>query len=169
MLSNKKFSSQLGLFHGLEDQLDQKHPLYLLADKINWNFFEDSFKKHYSEKMGKPAKPIRLMVSLLILKHVRDQSDENLVEQWSENVYFQYFSGEQHFQPNIPCVPTELVAFRQWIGEEGVELILQESIRVNDPQKDQSGGAVISVDTTVQEKNITYPTDDKLYKKIYST
>src|SRR4051794_40903479 len=117
--------------------------------------------------MGKPAKPIRVMVSLLILKHVRDQSDENLVEQWSENVYFQYFSGEQHFQPNIPCVPTELVAFRQRIGEEGVELILQESIRVNDPPKDQSGGgAVVSVDTTVQEKNITYPTDDKLYKKI---
>ncbi|HKG68070.1 MAG TPA: IS5 family transposase [Segetibacter sp.] len=166
MLSNKKSSPQLGLFHGLEDQLDQKHSLYLLAHKINWNFFEDSFKKHYSEKMGKPAKPIRLMVSLLILKHVRDQSDENLVEQWSENVYFQYFSGEQHFQPNIPCVPTELIAFRQRIGEEGVELILQESIRVNDPPKDESGGAVVSVDTTVQEKNITYPTDDKLYKKI---
>jgi hypothetical protein len=75
----------------------KKHPLYLLANKINWTVFEDNFKKHYSEKMGKPAKPIRLMVSLLILKHVRNQSDENLVEQWSENLYFQYFSGEQHF------------------------------------------------------------------------
>src|SRR3954447_21344377 len=167
MLSNKKSSPQLGLFHGLEDQLDQKHPLYLLANKISWNFFEDSFKKHYSEKMGKPAKPIRLMVSLLILKHVRDQSDESLVEQWSENVYFQYFSGEQYFQPNLPCVPTELVAFRQRIGEEGVELILKESIRINEPpDSSNSGGTVVSVDTTVQEKNITYPTDDKLYKKI---
>jgi IS5 family transposase len=166
MLSTKKHTSQLGLFHGLEDQLDQKHPLYLLANKINWTLFEDNFKKHYSEKMGKPAKPIRLMVSLLILKHVRNQSDENLVEQWSENLYFQYFSGEQHFQPNIPCVPTELVAFRQRIGEEGVELILQESIRVNDPPDGDNPGVVVSVDTTVQEKNITYPTDDKLYKKI---
>jgi len=166
MLSTQKFSPQIGLFHGLENQLNQKHPLYLLANKIDWAVFEDNFKKHYSEKMGKPAKPIRLMVSLLILKHVRNQSDENLVEQWSENLYFQYFSGEQHFQPNIPCVPTELVAFRQRIGEEGVELILKESIRVNDPGKDENGGMVVSVDTTVQEKNITYPTDDKLYKKI---
>src|SRR3954453_2388259 len=116
--------------------------------------------------MGKPAKPIRLMASLLILKHVRDQSDESLAEQWSENVHFQYFSGEQYFQPNLPCVPSELVAFRQRIGEEGVELILQESIRVNDPPKEENAGAVVSVDTTVQEKNITYPTDDKLYKKI---
>lgn len=166
MLSTKKYTPQIGLFNALADQLDQKHPLYLLANKINWSMFEDSFKKHYSEKMGKPAKPIRLMVSLLILKYGRNLSDENLVEHWSENLYFQYFSGEQNFQPNIPCVPTELVAFRQRIGEEGVELILKESIRVNEPPDNNSAGVVVSVDTTVQEKNITYPTDDKLYKKI---
>ena len=107
------------------------------------------------------------MVSLLILKYVRNLSDENLVGQWPENLYYQYFSGGQHFQPSVPCVPTELVAFRQRIGEAGAELILKESIRVNEPP-DYNGGAaaVVSVDTTVQEKNITYPTDDKLYKKI---
>ncbi len=106
------------------------------------------------------------MVSLLILKYVRNLSDENLVEQWSENNYYQYFSGEQYFQPNIPCVPTELVAFRHRIGEEGMELILQESIRVNQPPNDDNFGTIVSIDTTVQEKNITYPTDDKLAKKI---
>lgn len=166
MLSaSKKHSPQLGMFNGLAEQLDQKHPLYLLANRINWSVFENAFKIHYSEKMGAPAKPIRLMVSLLILKHLRNLSDENLVEQWSENLYYQYLSGEQHFQPTIPCVPTELVAFRQRIGEAGVELILKESIRINDPGDDDLG-AVVSIDTTVQEKNITYPTDDKLYKKI---
>ncbi|MDN3659500.1 transposase, partial [Ferruginibacter paludis] len=112
MLITPKYTPQLGLFHSLGDQLDEKHPLYLLANTINWSVFEDAFKKHYSEKMGKPAKPIRLMVSLLILKYVRNISDENLVEQWSENIYFQYFSGEQNFCADIPCVPTELVAFR---------------------------------------------------------
>jgi IS5 family transposase len=166
MLSKPKNTSQLGLFHGLSDQLDQKHPLYQLANQINWSIFDDAFKKYYSEKMGKPAKPIRLMVSLLILKYVRNLSDENLVDQWAENIYFQYFSGEQHFQPGIPCVPTELVAFRQRIGEPGMELILRESIRVNEPPDKGNLGVIVSVDTTVQEKNITYPTDDKLYKKI---
>jgi len=166
MLNTQKHSPQLGLFGGLCDQLNQKHPIYQLANAINWSLFDEAFKQHYSEKMGKPAKPIRLMGSLLILKHLRNLSDENLVEQWSENIYFQYLSGEQHFQPNIPCVPTELVMFRQRIGEAGMELILKESIRVNEPPNDGSDNIVVSVDTTVQEKNITYPTDDKLYKKI---
>lgn len=162
---SKKYIPQLGLFTGLADQLNQKHPLYRLSHKIDWSVFEDAFKVHYSETMGKPSKPIRLMVALLILKYVRNLSDENLIEQWSENIYYQYFSGEHHFQATIPCVPTELVAFRQRIGEAGVELILKESIRVNEPP-DDGLATVVSVDTTVQEKNITYPTDDKLYKKI---
>lgn len=167
MLKVTTHSPQLNIFGGLGDTLDQKHPLYLLANSIDWLFFEDSFKVHYSDSMGAPAKPIRLMVSLLILKYVRNLSDENLVEQWSENCYYQYLSGEQNFQPKIPCVPTELIAFRKRIGEAGVELILQESIRINKTDDDQqNGNATVSLDTTVQEKNITYPTDDKLYKKI---
>ena len=167
MLKVTKQTTQLDIFGGLGDSLDQKHSLYLLANSINWAFFDDSFKEHYSQNMGAPAKPIRLMVSLLILKYVRNLSDESLVEQWAENCYYQYLSGEQTFKPKIPCVPTELVAFRKRIGEAGVELILKESIRINKTDDDQpDNNTVVSLDTTVQEKNITYPTDDKLYKKI---
>ncbi len=167
MLSTKKTNSQLGFFLGLEDQLNQKHPLYQLANIVQWEKFEVAFSPLYCADNGRPAKPIRLMVSLLILKHLRDLSDEKLVEQWSENLYYQYFSGEEYFQCNIPCVPTELIAFRTRIGVPGIELILQESIRINRPSDNDNGEAItISVDTTVQEKNITYPTDDKQYKKI---
>ena len=154
------------MFGSLADQLDQKHPLFLLANNIDWAVFEDTFKVHYSSKMGAPSKPIRLMVSLLILKYLRNLSDENLVEQWAENCYYQYFSGMQIFTPRIPCVPTELVAFRHRIGESGAELILKESIRINRTNDDDNVGNAVSLDSTVQEKNITYPTDDKNYKKI---
>ena len=163
MLSKPKSTSQLGFFIRFEDQLNQDHPLFQLANFIQWQVFEDAFSKHYSATMGAPAKPIRLMVSLLILKQLRNLSDESIVEQWSENAYYQYFGGEQSFRPEQPCVATELVEFRKRIGSEGIELILKESIRVNG--KD-SNDDTLSGDTTVQEKNITYPTDDKLYKKI---
>jgi IS5 family transposase len=159
-------SPQLGMFGSLGDQLDQKHPLFILANNINWTVFEEAFKVHYSSRMGAPSKPIRLMVSLLILKYLRNLSDENLVEQWAENCYYQYFSGMQIFTAGIPCVPTELVAFRQRIGEAGGELILKESIRINRTDDEDNVGNAVSLDSTVQEKNITYPTDDKNYKKI---
>ena len=70
------------------------------------------------------------MVGLLILKHVRNLSDESVVEQWSENIYYQYFCGQQDFLPTAPCAASELVHFRHRIGEEGIELILKESIRM---------------------------------------
>lgn len=163
MLPKPKNSSQIGFYSTFEEQLNHTHPLYKLAQAIRWNIFEESFSEHYSPTHGKPAKPIRLMVSLLILKQLRNLSDESVVEQWAENSYYQYFSGEECFCSNVPCVPTELVEFRKRIGPEGAELILKESIHANgDDGKDDN----LSGDTTVQEKNITYPTDDKLYKKI---
>ncbi len=162
MLSKKQSSAQLGFYSTFEEQLSHKHPLYILANKINWNLFEEAFAKLYSEE-GRPAKPIRLMVSLLMLKHIRNISDESVVEQWAENCYYQYFGGEKVFACGVPCEASELVHFRNRIGEEGIELILKESIRINgkDGQEQQA-----ITDTTVQEKNITYPTDNKLYRKI---
>ena len=163
MLAKQKNNAQIGFYSSFEEQLNHSHPLYILANRIDWNVFEDAFKKHYSATQGKPAKPIRLMVSLLILKQVRNLSDESVVEQWAENAYYQYFGGEKLFSVKPPCVPTELVEFRKRIGEGGVELIFKESIRINGKDADDDN---LSGDSTVQEKNITYPTDDKLYKKI---
>jgi IS5 family transposase len=148
---------------GLKEQLSNKHPLYILADEINWQLFEEAFRKHYRADFGRPAKPIRLMVSLLMLKHIRNLSDEGVVEQWAENAYYQHFSGEQTFMAKGPCEASELVHFRNRIGGEGVELILKESIRINGKDGKEDKG---SIDTTVQEKNITYPTDSKLHRKI---
>ena len=163
MLSKEKNINQMGFYSTFEEQLNHNHPLYKLSLIIRWHVFDEAFSKHYSATHGKPAKPIRRMVSLLILKQLRNLSDESVVEQWSENSYYQYFSGEQVFSANVPCVPTELVEFRKRIGTAGIELIFRESIKVNG---DDSNDDNLSIDTTVQEKNITYPTDDKLYKKI---
>ena len=163
MLAKQKITTQLGFYSTFEEQLNHQHPFYKLANEINWLIFETEFSKHYSATHGKPAKPIRRMVALLIIKQLRNLSDESVVEHWSENSYYQYFSGEDCFSANFPCVATELVEFRKRIGVTGVELIFKESIRVNGKDSDDDN---LSGDTTVQEKNITYPTDDKLYKKI---
>jgi IS5 family transposase len=162
MLSKSPSSSQLSFYSTFEEQLSHRHPLYILANQIKWEFFEQAFASLYSEE-GRPAKPIRLMVSLLMLKHVRNLSDESVVEQWFENIYYQYFSGEKTYACGVPCEPSDLVHFRNRIGVEGIELIFKESIRINGKDGNEPEA---TTDTTVQEKNITYPTDNKLHRKI---
>lgn len=164
MLAKQSLNNGPSLFYSsLSVMLNQKHPLFILAEQINWSVFEAAFAPLYCLDNGRPAKPIRLMVGLLILKHLRNVSDENIVEQWAENTYYQYFCGELNFMPTVPCDATELVHFRKRIGEQGIELIFKESIRINGKDGQEQH---VSIDTTVQEKNITYPTDAKLHRKI---
>ena len=146
--------------------LNQSHPLYKPADKIDWSKFGTAFAPLYCHNNGHPAKPIRLMCGLLILKHLRNLSDESVVEQWSENAYYQYFFGMQEFIPGAPCSSSELVHFRHRIGEKGIELIFQENIRVNTEEDDDDYHDTAFIDSTFQEKNITYPTDAKLHKRL---
>jgi transposase, IS5 family len=162
MVPKQVSQTQLSFYSTFEEQLSHRHPLYILANQIRWSIFEEAFTPLYSEE-GRPGKPIRLMVSLLMLKHVRNLSDESVVEQWFENIYYQYFSGEKTYACGVPCEASELVHFRNRIGAAGIELILKESIRVNGKDGEEQQGAT---DTTVQEKNITYPTDNKLHRKI---
>jgi IS5 family transposase len=139
--------------------LDMNDPLITLADTIDWTIFDESFKKHYTLYDGRPGKPIRLMVGLLLLKQIEDLSDENVVLQWKRNPYYQYFCGFSAYQPVEPCHATELVKFRQRIGKEGAELVFNMSVRLHGKAAEEKS---VIIDTTVQEKNITYPTDGKL-------
>jgi IS5 family transposase len=146
----------------LDEFINPKHELCLLADKIDWDFFEQQFAPLYSDQ-GAPAKPVRLMVGLLILKQVYDLGDETVMAEWVSNPYYQYFCGETVFQWKFPCDPSDLVHFRKRIGESGVEQILAQSILIHGRKVLEED---VSIDTTVQEKNITFPTDTKLAKKI---
>lgn len=164
MRSHKRVKNQLNfLGDTLDELLNPKHELYLLSNEIDWLYFEKEFLPLYSKK-GRPAHPVRLMVSLLILKSMYNLSDEKLVEEhWEMNIYFQYFSGKLHQHWGQPCSASDLVYFRRRIGKQGVEKIFKHSINKHG---EDSQASDVSIDSTVQEKNITYPTDSKLQKKI---
>ncbi len=150
-------------YNKLSRALNPKHSLYKLSRVIPWEELDKYFSKHYSKRYGRPGKPIRLMVSLLLLKQLYNVSDEQVVEQWTENPYWQYFSGMEEFQWELPCDPTELVKFRNRIGKKGAEKIFEVSVKIHGKKSEEKE---IIADTTVQEKNITYPTDTKLQLKI---
>lgn len=146
----------------LSSQLDPRQPLYRLALAMDWKYFENEFGLLYSDE-GRPALPMRRMVGLLLLKHLHNLSDERVVEFWSLSPYAQFFCGERELQWGMACEPSELVHFRNRIGAEGAEKILAASIRLHGECAKEKE---VVVDTTTQEKNITYPTDTKLAAKI---
>ena len=169
MRAKKRVQSQEELFKSRLDQLlDRRHPLFRLSKAIEWEYFEEEFGRFYTEKKGRPGKPIRLLVGLHYLKNAYDASDESCVERFLENPYWQFFCGFEHFQHEFPLEPTTLVKWRKRIGEEGIEKLFYQTLAT--AQKlgllRKSHLNKVNIDTTVQEKAIAFPTDGRLYHKM---
>lgn len=163
MLGKLKPDFQQNLFKiRLTDFIDLSHPLVKLAGEISWDRMEQEFKDLYSDQ-GRPSIPVRKIAGLLLIKEMFNESDESVVERWKENAYWQYFTGEDFFQTEPPFDPSEFVHFRKRLKESGLEYLLSQSVALHPEAKSEKE---VQVDTTVQEKNITFPTDAKLAKKV---
>jgi len=164
MIGKTDKNPQLNVFRiPLVNVINMKHELVELAQRIDWKLVEKDFASYYAD-MGRPAVPVRKMVGCMLLKQMYGQSDESFVDRWIENPYWQYFCGETYFQFEKPFDPSEFVHFRKRLSTEGAEKLLKLSINLF--EKKEVEEKEVLVDTTVQEKNITYPTDAKLHKKI---
>lgn len=151
----------------LQDQLNLEHPLVKLSQAIEWEMLECEFGQPMSPEGGRPPLPTRLMVGLHYLKALYDESDESVVAKWVENPYWQFFCGEMTVQHELPCHPTSLPKWRQRVGVEGVEKLLKQVLRTAMRQQALKPSEIrtVTVDTTVQEKAVAFPTDARLYDK----
>jgi IS5 family transposase len=129
---------------------------------------EESFKDLYSEDLGRPAKSVRLMAGLHYLKHLKDLSDDEVVIRWVENPYWQYFCGEEYFQTNFPIHPTSMTKWRKRLKDNQLDKLLETTIQAALDAKVITPSSIqkVNVDTTVEEKNIAYPTDIGLYYRL---
>jgi IS5 family transposase len=156
------------LFRARLDQIiNLKHELVLLAGKVDWDWIDGEIAPLYSEN-GRPGIETRFMIGLLLLKHIYGLSDEGACERWVHDPYFQFFTGEEFFQHTFPHERSDLSHWRKRLGDR-LELLLAESLRVA-----HGAGALrpqdlkrVTVDTTVQPKAITFPTDAKLLHGIH--
>ena len=146
----------------LEQIIDLKHELVQLAGTIDWDWIDREIAPLYSDK-GRPGIETRFVIGLLLLKHIYGLSDEGVCERWVYDPYFQHFTSEEFFQHEFPHERSDLSHWRKRLGDK-LEVLLAESLRVA-----HASGALrtrdlkrVTVDTTVQPKNITFPTDAKL-------
>ena len=138
----------------------------------NWHgpsigtFSASGWKRFTPTCLAAPPLPTRLMAGLAILKHMHNLSDESLCDRWLENPYYQYFCGEEFFRHKLPFDRSSITRWRQRMGEERLVALRQESLAA--ATRTRMGAAKpadftrVIVDTTVQPKAITFPTDAKL-------
>ena len=164
----RRESGEQDLFRARLDQIiDMEHALVRLARTIDWGFLETTFGAVYEDGAGRPPLPTRLMAGLAILKHTYNLSDEVVCELWLENPYYQYFCGEEFFRHRLPFDRSSMTHWRNRMGAERLQALLQESLAA----ATRSGAikpadlARAVVDTTVQPKNVTFPTDAKLVNR----
>lgn len=173
----------------LDHMIDLRHPLAVLASRMPWQELEARVAHRFARKAragvampdldlfgeqvqrvttvsnaGRPRVPLRIMISLLYLKHAYNASDEGVVERWRDTPRWQYFSGLAYYEDRLPCDATTLVKFRQLLGEEGVEELLAQTINVAVELKliKRQELTRVIVDSTVQPKAIAHPTDSRL-------
>jgi IS5 family transposase len=174
----------------LDAMIDIRHPLVVLSARLPWARIEAALALKFERQdrssqqvvaddlfgerdvefgggvsnAGRPRLSIRLMASLLYLKNSFNLSDEELVERWSENVVWQFFSGQEYYEPRLPCDATQIGRFRRAIGEEGLELLLKSTIETAVEIKAIKPAELerVIVDTTVMEKAIAHPVDSRL-------
>jgi len=165
----KKSIPQRELFGAhFSELLNPEHPLYVLAERIDWSQFEAGIQDRYAAELGRPGVNTRLMAGLMYLKHTFNESDESVLARWVENPYWQFFCGYEYMQHELPIDPSMMSKWRKRVGVIRLEKLLAATIhtalemKALRPQELQR----VNVDTTVQEKAIAFPTDARLYQKM---
>lgn len=163
---SKQTTGSEDLFRSRLDQIiNMKHELVRLGDEIDWTWIDEELADLF-ETDGRPGLPTRFMIGLLFLKHIYNLSDENVCERWVHDPYFQYFTGEEFFQHEMRHERSGMSHWRKRIGDR-LDRILAETLRVahDTGALKKSDLSRVSVDTTVQPKNVTFPTEAKLLFK----
>ena len=147
--------------------IDPSHGLVKMSRVVEWDRLDELFGSTYCPDNGRPGVSTRLMVALNYLKYTYNLSDQDVIDTWVENPYWQYFSGMKYFEHKPPIDPSSMTRWRKRIGDAGAEELLKETIAAGLKIKAIKPSQLkrVNVDTTVQEKEIRFPTDARLYDR----
>lgn len=164
------FNQPIGLKMNPENRWVKK------ADLIPWEEIENRYADLFPSHTGMPAKPLRVALGSLLIQKQYGYSDRELVEQITENPYYQYFIGLYGYQQEAPYAPSLLVEFRKRLTDEILGEINELILQYNHPKDPGAGSGetkpeettecgncgTIILDATCAPQNIEYPQDINL-------
>ena len=147
-----------------------------LADQIPWDVLGAIYEESLSPHEGAPSIPARVVIGALIIKHMKNLSDEDTIEDIRENPYCQYFLGYSSFRDRQVFAPSLFVEIRKRLGLEQLQRInetfisfteatvdaTERSDDISDEDQDDSpppNKGMLIMDATVAPQDIAYPTD----------
>ena len=150
------------IFNGLVKAND---PLVMLKNKLNFEKIKNEcINKKTTSTRGRKGYGLDFHIAAHILKYTYNLSDDRLAEDIAQKPVFQYFCGFPSFDPNLKINPTTFSKFRKRFGADNFDIIFRESIIINGPKAIEKN---VIQDTTVENKDISFPTDTNLILDIY--
>ena len=130
-------------------ELNPRNRWVRLSRLIPWEEFESDYAEHFPSKTGNPAKPFRMALGALLIKEMKNLTDEELVEDIRENPYYQYLLGLESYQDEAPFEASSLVHFRKRISKDMLceinEKIVKRMMEIESKDSDgQDGNASAS-------------------------
>ena len=101
-------------------KLDPNNRWVKLAHTLPWDELVQPYLKVMSANKGRRALSPRLAVGAVLLKHLLNVDDRELIAQLQENVYLQYFVGLEEFQHKRVFDASLLVRLRKRPGHRSL-------------------------------------------------
>lgn len=139
-------------------QLEENNRWLRIRGLIPWEELENRYQKYFSSKGGRPGKDGQLIIGLMLLKHMTNRSDEEIVFELQENIYWQAFCGLEHFQTRRLLDPSTLTKLRKRLGIKFIKELESETYKVLIEKKIIKGKGLM-VDGTVFPESVKYPND----------
>ena len=154
-----------------ERGLDKSNRWVVLACLLPWEKLANIYSRSLSRDIGRPAKPSRVAIGAVIIKHKLRLPDEEVIPTIQENPYLQYFLGFSEFSHARPFDPSLFVTIRRRLSQETFNEMTNSFLdavakveKKNKPKKktSQKDEPLNSTSTTSSEPlSIDGSTDDK--------
>ena len=109
----------------LDRLVKKSHPIARVADLIDWDAIERDIEQYFPSDSDHPGIPLRLAVGLLLLKCTYDHSDDEVLDLFSRDPYYQYFCGGEVYVRNAPISQSMLSNWIEQLGEEGAQILVK--------------------------------------------